>query len=168
MALEATFSLSPRTSYLHLADDKQARLSINGAYFSPKYGEGYRYSFDHQHGDDELYFGGFFAADPSLDYASWAYKRQVQYIWLKYDLSSFGANKELALVFGFDATSTSRVLIYTNSGLLEDVSLAVGDDQFLIQVESLDPLDLFFIPVQFDGSPYGGSWFFKGITGYVV
>jgi len=31
-----------------------------------------------------------------------------------------------------------------------------------------DPLSLYFIHSQRDGRNYGGNWFFKGITGYVV
>jgi hypothetical protein len=145
-----------------------ARLHVYGADLLYKYNDTYRYSFDHQHGNDELYFNANFASDATLDYSVWANRRLTRHLQLQYNLSSFGANKELALVFGFDAISESRLLIHTSAGLLEDVTLVPGDNQFLMEVESLDTLSLYFIHSRLDGSSYGGSWFFKGITGYVI
>jgi hypothetical protein len=47
-------------------------------------------------------------------------------------------------------------------GLLKDQELAYGDNQFLLEIESLDQsLDLYFIHA-------GGTWFFRGLSGYVV
>ena len=89
-------------------------------------------------------------------------------IELWYDLSGLGGNKELALVFRFEAVTDSRLLIYTGDGLLDEEILVAGDNQFLIEVETLDQLTLFFINANLEGSTSGGQWFFKGISGYVV
>jgi len=168
LPLEATFGLTPRESYFYVAEDQRAVLAIQGAYFSPKYYEGYRYSFDGQHAEDKLYFPRYNAADPGLDYTVWDNRRMVPYIRLDYNLSSLGTHKELALIFGFQAVSESRLLIFTDDGLLSDETLVPGDNQFLMEVETIDSLDLHFIHARRDGSIYGGDWFFKGITGYVV
>lgn len=54
------------------------------------------------------------------------------------------------------------VLVYSNAGLLKDQQLVYGDNQFLLEIESLDlPFFLFFIHA-------GGNWFFRGLSGYVV
>ena len=58
--------------------------------------------------------------------------------------------------------SPGRVLVYSDAGLLKDQTLIYGDNQFLLEVESLDqPFLLYFIHA-------GGSWFFRGLSGYVV
>lgn len=168
MPLEATFSLTPRESYYRVASDQRAHLNIQGARFYPKYHEGFQYSFDNQHAEDKLYFHGYNAADPRLDYTAWGNLRMAPHIRLDYNLSSLGTHKELALVFSFEAETESRLLIFTNDGLLSDETLVPGDNQFLMEVETLDYLNLYFIHTRLDGSGYGGSWFFKGITGYVV
>jgi hypothetical protein len=42
------------------------------------------------------------------------------------------------------------------------VIFVYGDNQFLLEIESLDlPLNLYFIHA-------GGYWFFRGLSGYVV
>ena len=79
-----------------------------------------------------------------------------------------GEQKELALVFKFEAISESRILIFTQAGLLGDVTLIPDDNQFLMEVESLDYLGLYFIHSCREGSSVGGNWYFKGINGYVV
>jgi hypothetical protein len=90
--------------------------------------------------------------------------------WPKSDCSLQGyaaANKQLALIFGFDVMFNNfppdtRVLVYTDNGLLKDQLLVYGDNQFLLEIESLDsPLQLYFIHA-------GGWWFFRGLSGYVV
>ena len=54
------------------------------------------------------------------------------------------------------------MLVYSDAGLLQDQKLVYGDNQFLLEIESLDlPLNLMFIRA-------GGYWFFRGISGYVV
>ncbi len=168
MPLDPTFSLTPRSSYMYVSSTRTAYLYAFGVDMYPQFNPSYRYSFDHQHANDELYFQSSFAADPAVDYSNFANRKITRYVQLFYALSGFGANKELALVFGFDAQSESRLLIYTNAGLLEDVTLVPGDNQFLMEVESLDALSLYFIHTRRDGSTSGGSWFFKGITGYVI
>ena len=170
MPLEATFSLTPRESRHYVSYGQKAYLNkIYGASFFPKYSEASRNSFDHQHSADELYFLMDVAADPSLDYSTWTNRRTAPRIELNYNLSDLGAAKELALVFGFEVVYGSpRLLIYTSAGLLSDETLAYGDNQFLLEVESLDNIFLYFIHARNDGSFYGGSWYFKGITGYVV
>jgi len=169
MPLESTFALTPRNSYVVSSDPYyNARLYIFGANFFPNYSENHRYSFEHQYGEDELYFNSNWATDPALDYSNFSNRKKAPYVQLTYDLSSLGANKELALVFGFDALSDSRLRIFSNAGLLDDETLTAGDNRFLVEIESLSSLSLYFIHSQRDGRNYGGNWYFKGITGYVV
>ena len=87
---------------------------------------------------------------------------------LYFNLTSFGTQKELALVFGFDADTESRLLIFSDAEQLGDETLAVGDNQFLLEIESLGSLYLYFIHAQRAGFLYGGRWFFRGVTGYVI
>ncbi len=168
MSLNPNFELTPRNSYFSASGSEWARLMIHGPVFWPRYYDAYRQSFDKQHENDELFFYTVDAADPAVDYSLWNNRRGESYINLQYDLSSFGANKELALVFGFDATQQSRVLVYSSAAQLDDVTLEVGDNQFLLEVETVDLLYLYFVHARHDGSNYGGSWFFRGITGYVI
>jgi len=57
---------------------------------------------------------------------------------------------------------SARVLVYTDAGLLQNLQLVYGDNQILLEVESLDqPVSLYFIHA-------GGGWFFRGLSGYVV
>ena len=55
-----------------------------------------------------------------------------------------------------------RVLVYSNAGLLQDQTLVYGDNQFLLEIESLD------LPFQLNFVHAGGDWFFRGLSGYVV
>ena len=87
--------------------------------------------------------------------------KKTRFIDLVYDLSSFGTSKELALVFGFAPQSDSRLLIFTNAGLLSDETLVMGDNQLLLEVEVLNYIEIFFVHA-------GGDWLFRGIDGYVV
>jgi hypothetical protein len=68
------------------------------------------------------------------------------------------------LIFGFDVWafwSTGRVLVYNDSIKLKDQQLVYGDNQFVLEIDSLDQaLYLYFIHA-------GGSWFFRGLSGYV-
>jgi len=92
-------------------------------------------------------------------------ENRSRFLDLSFSLQSFGAQKQLALVFGFDvlfAGSNGRVLVYSDAGLVSDQTLVQGDNQFLFEIDSLTlPLNLYFIHA-------GGFWFFKGITGYVI
>ncbi len=168
MPLEATFSLTPRESFYSVHTNQMAELTIQGADFYPKYNEFYPFSFDKLHADDRLYFSGLNTADPTLDYTVYDNRRMTPHIQLHYDLSLLGTHKELALVFSFEAQTESRLLIFTDDGLLSDETLVVGDNQFLVEVEALDALYLYFIPAHLASSNSGGSWIFKGVTGYVV
>jgi hypothetical protein len=141
-------------------------LCFGSAFFSSLYPT-YRYCFDQQHANDELCFSTTLAADPSIDYSNSSNVRRVPHIWLHSDLTDFGSNKEVALIFGFDADVDARILIYSFGGLLADVTLTAGDNQFLIEVEGLY-LSLFFLHSRHEGSSLGGQWFFKGITAYVI
>jgi len=169
MSLTPTFELTPRESYSWSASDQWAYCSVLGMTLLPRYNAAYRSSLDQQHANDEAFFYPYAAADPSLDYAVWNNRRLVPHVELRFNLSAFGTQKELALVFGFDALTESRVLIYSNAEQLGDETLAVGDNQFLMEVESLDTqLSLYFIHANRIGSSNGGWWFFQGITGYVI
>lgn len=168
MTLQPTFALTPRDSYYGPAPLTQAHLHIYGAYFGPKWYEGHPHCYDSLHEADEIFFSTRLGADPTINYSIWPHRKMVPHIQLYYDLRSLGANKELALVFGFRAASNSRLLVFSSAGKLEDVRLVPGDNQFLIEVESLNPLYLFFIHTWLEPHLRGGSWFFKGITGYVI
>ena len=55
-----------------------------------------------------------------------------------------------------------RLLVYSDAGLIQDQTLVYGDNQFMLEMESVDqPLFLYFIHAS-------GYWFFKGLSGYVV
>ena len=168
MTFTATFELTPRNSYYYVGSNNYAGLRIYGAYFHPHFGSGYPYSFESQYTADQLYFYPSFSADPALDYAIWDNLRIAPHIRLYHNLSALGERKELALVFGFQAVAESRLLIYSFAGLLGEEQLFPGDNQFLMEVETLDNIHLFFIHAHRDGSNNGGSWLFKGISGYVV
>lgn len=164
MALQEAFLLTPKKSYSVTGQGHSAFLNAYGITNKPYYRE----SFDYQHAADELYFWRYSAADAAADYRVWSERRRVPRVELHYDLSAFEPHKEVALTFRFDAMSESRVLVYTDAELLDEEILHVGDDQFLIEVESTSYLSLYFIHATLDGSPYGGYWFFRGIDGYIA
>ena len=164
MPLQETFSLTPQNMHNIISLDQQAYISAFGvSFFWP-----ITKNFNTQYSDDKLYYTHCNAVDPSVDYAMWTNRQTVPHIELFYNLSALGEHKELALVFSFEVIEESRLLIYTDDGLLDEETLIVGDNQFLIEVESLDPLHLYFIHTRLESSPSGGRWFFKGIAGYVV
>jgi len=168
MPLEDAFSLTPRESNLYSGSGHQAQYSVHGVSNFPMYSATYRWSFDHQHASDELCFHSYRAGDAVADYNDYQMRRHAPHVELYYNLSDFEPHKEVALTFRFDAVSESRVLIYTSAGLLDDEILHVGDNQFLIEVASTDSLYLYFMHVKNDGSSIGGSWFFRGIDGYIA
>jgi hypothetical protein len=114
---------------------------------------------------NRFFFDAAFAADPNLDYTLWTNRKVAPALWCFIDLRDYGAQKQLALIFGFDLLYSGidgRVLVYSDAGLLHDQTLVYGDNQFMLELESLDqPLNLYFIHA-------GGYWFFKGLSGYVV
>ena len=166
MALQQVFSLTPTEPYLVTGSGHWARMDVYGV--TNFYPPAARDSFDQQHASDELYFYQYTSGDAAANYAAWNERRRVPQVILSYDLSDFEPHKEVALTLRFDALSESRVLIYTNAGLLDDETLHVGDDQLLIEVESTDFLYLYFIHANRDGSAWGGTWFFSGIDGYIA
>ena len=160
--LEATFTLTPRSPFYFKSAHNQADLFCYGAdftYISPA-------NLSSLYASDRFFFDAAFAGDPNLDYAQWANRKKARFLMSYIDLRDFGAaQKQLALIFGFDVLYSSvdgRVLVYSDAGLLYDQKLVYGDNQFLLEIESLDlPLGLYFIHA-------GGYWFFRGISGYAV
>ena len=160
--LDATFTLTPRSPYYYNSAHNLAWLYCWGADFWPWSPA----DFSSLYASDRFFFDGAFAADPNLDYRQWANLKKARYLDVYINLQSYaGTKKELALIFGFDvlwSANPGRVLVYSNAGLLQDQQLVYGDNQFLLEIESLDlPLYLHFIHA-------GGSWFFRGLSGYVV
>ena len=159
--LDATFTLTPR-SPVYYESPNIASLYCHGADF-------WSYSpadFSSLYASDEFFFDSRYASDPNLDYTQWANRKKARLLRSLIDLGDYGAaHKQLALIFGFyvlDSSADGRVLVYSDAGLLQDQKLVYGDNQFLLEIESLDlPLALYFIHA-------GGSWFFRGISGYVV
>lgn len=159
--LDATFTLTPLSPYYYAGNDA-AFLYCYGAdfyYFGPT-------NLSSAYANNRFFFDPNFAAEPNLDYAQWANLRKTRYLDFYVNLMSYaGTQKQLALIFGFDvwvSNENARVLVYSNAGLLQDQTLVYGDNQFLLEIESLDqPLSLAFIHA-------GGWWFFTGLSGYVV
>jgi hypothetical protein len=159
--LNATFTLTPRSPLYSTLTD-YAALYCFGADFwvgSPA-------DFSSLYASDRFFFDGSFGGDPNLNYTQWANRSKARYLHVYINLQSYSAaNKQLALIFGFDVLYSSypgRVLVYSDAGLLKDQQLVYGDNQFLLEIESLDqPLWLYFIHA-------GGFWFFRGLSGYVV
>jgi hypothetical protein len=160
--LEATFTLTPRSPYYYSSPHDYAAI--------------YGYGVDVEaaapadcsslYVQNNFYFGSF-PSDPNLDYTQWANRKIARAIWFYTDLTDYaGAKKQLALIFGFDVRypppPDGRVLVYSDSGLLSDQTIVFGDNQFLLEIESLDlPVTLYFIHA-------GASWFFRGLSGYLV
>ena len=159
--LDATFTLTPRSPF-YSDQYNNAVLSCYGADFE----FGLPYDLSSLYASDRFYFNALFAADPNLDYAQWANLTKAPFLSCFIDLPAYAAaQKQLALIFGFDVLYSflpGNVLVYSNAGLLRNQQLVYGDNQFLLEIESLDlPLYLHFIHA-------GGSWFFRGLSGYVV
>jgi hypothetical protein len=160
--LDATFTLTPRMPFYWASVHNQAELFCYGAdfaYVSP-------IDLSSLYTSNRFFFDAAFASDPNLDYTQWANRKKTQAVWCSIDLRDYaGAQKQLALIFGFDvffSTVNGRVLVLSDAGLLSDQTLVYGDNQFLLELDSLDlPLTLYFIHA-------GGYWFFRGISGYVV
>jgi hypothetical protein len=161
--LDATFTLTPQSPvYSDSSLNNYAYLYCFGADFliySPL-------NLSSLYASNRFFFHRGFAADPNLDYAQWPNRQRAQWLQCYISLASYAAaNKQLALIFGFDVQISAwpgRVLVYTDAGLLQDQQLVYGDNQFLLEIDSLDlPLFLYFIHA-------GGQWFFTGLSGYVV
>ncbi len=159
--LEATFTLTPQ-SPVYYASPNYASLYCYGADFEPWGPE----DLSSLYASNRFYFNGSFACDPNLDYAQWANRKKARFLVSYISLLGYAAAyKQLALIFGFDVPFSSwpgRVLVYSNAGLIKDQELAYGDNQFLLEIESLDlGFNLYFLHA-------GGTWFFRGLSGYVV
>ena len=160
--LEATFTLTPLSPFHWASEREQANLFCYGAdfsYASPT-------NLESLHASNRFFFDAAFASDPKLDYAQGNNRSRARLLMAYLDLREYAsANKQLALIFGFDVLFSgidARVLIATNAGLLHDQTLVYGDNQFMLEVDALDlPLVLYFIHA-------GGYWFFRGLSGYVV
>lgn len=160
--LDATFTLTPRTPLYWNSLHKQAVLFCHGAdfaYIGPT-------DLSSLHTSNRFFFDGAFASDPNLDYTQWTNRKRARFLTCTFDLGDYaGTQKQLALIFGFDvhySAVSGRALVYSNAGLLSDQTLVYGDNQFLLELDSLDlPLTLYFIHA-------GGYWYFRGLSGYVV
>ena len=159
--LEATFTLTPRSPYYSDTLNNSAYLYCFGADFWYSSAA----NFSSLYASDRFFFDPGFASDPNLDYTQWANRKKARFLASYIYLQSYAAaNKQLALIFGFDLLVgiAGRVLVYSDAGLLKDQQLVYGDNQFLLEIESLDQsLGLYFIHA-------GGPWFFRGLSGYVV
>lgn len=158
--LDATFTLTPRSPVWQGNPPNESLLFCFGADFFP-------WSFDYStlYGADSLYFDSSTASDPNVDYRQWPNRRHTARLEAYVNLGGYGNMKQLALIFGFNiptAAGSGRVLVYTDSGPISDQTLASGDNQFLLEIQSLaNPFYLYFVHV-------GGSWIFNGLSGYVV
>jgi hypothetical protein len=158
--LDATFTLTPRSPYYSGTHNDYAFLMCFGADFWPSSPN----DLSSLYASNRFFFDPNFASDPNLDYTQWANLQKAQYLSCHIALQSYaGTPKQLALIFGFDVlTVDARVLVYSLGGLLQDLTLVAGDNQFLLEIESLDyDLFLYFIHA-------GAGWYFKGLSGYVV
>jgi hypothetical protein len=160
--LQPAFAVTPLSSSV----PNKADIHISGVHLGANW-PGSHNSFVAQHANDRVYFNHGSAGSASLNYSKWDNRRRAPHIELYYGVGPPASNKEMAVLFGFNAVDQSRVLIYSTFGKVGDITLAKGDDQFLIVVESL-AFSLFFIHVRLPNSDLGGAWFFRGITGYVV
>jgi hypothetical protein len=158
--LDATFTLTPQAPVYFQSSRNQAAVACWGSdilAYSPL-------DLTSLSASNRFYFDGASAADPTLNYSQWLTRHRSPYLEAFIDLRDIGgASKQLALIFGFELiTLTAQVQIYSDAGLLHDETLTYGDNQLLIEVESLEQyMNLYFIHV-------GGYWFFKGLSGYVV
>jgi hypothetical protein len=156
--LNATFTLTPKSPWYHpIFSSWQCSLVCYGAdflTFSP-------YDFSSLYSANCFYFDTTTAADPTIDYSQFANRMRVPFIELYAELW-WGTAKQLALIFGFQAATNGRVLVYTDAGLISNQTLAPTDNQFLLEIDSLaSPFHLYFIHA-------GGSWSFTGLSGYMV
>ncbi len=160
MSLNPTFALTPRNPFHYAASQDSASLFCHGADFLPLPVLDYPTLY----ANDEFLFQESFAVSPGQNYATWNNRRKSRFLDCAIDLRAYGPQKQLALVFGFKMqyTPDARVLVYSDAGFIANQQLLPGDTQFLIEIDSLmAPMDLYFIHA-------GGTWSFKGITGYVI
>ena len=156
--LEATFTLTPRSPYYNPGPRQQSWIWCFGSEFLPFA----PYDFSSLYAADNFFFEQFSAGDPATDYTPYPSRQKVPFLEAFVDMTAFATAKQLALIFGFATLAGGRVLVYTDAGKISDQTLAPTDNQFLLEIESLDSAFwLYFIHA-------GGDWFFKGLSGYVV
>jgi hypothetical protein len=99
--LDATFTLMPLSPF-YSAQSNFAYIYCFGAdfwAFSPE-------DFSSLYANNRFFFDANYAADPNLDYTQWANIRKARHLYSYIQLQSYAAaNKQLALIFGFDVLS---------------------------------------------------------------
>jgi hypothetical protein len=160
--LDATFTLTPR-SPLYLDPHNYNNYAYVFCY-GADFWAGSPNDLSSLYANNRFFFDPNFAGDPNLDYTKWDNLKKTPYLYSHIVLAGYaGTKKQLALIFGFDVlTVDGRVLVYSSAGLLQDQTLVYGDNQFLLEIESLDQeVYLYFVHA-------GAGWYFKGLSGYVV
>jgi hypothetical protein len=162
--LDATFTLTPL--YPAYADP----LNIQNFAFFECHGADFWANVDSNLSSDyasnRFFFDDSFASDTTLNYAQYTNLKKAKFLECGISLTGYrGDSKQLLLIFGFDVMYSwipGRVQVYSSAGLLKDQQLVYGDNQFALEIDSLDQeVILYFIHA-------GGYWFFKGLSGYVV
>src|SRR6266700_2053170 len=128
--LDATFTLTPQSPiYSDVSLHNYAYLWCYGADFwavSPS-------DLSSLYASNRFFFDHNFASDPNLNYSQYGNRLKARFLLSYINLVGYaGANKQLALIFGFDVWSSvfpGRVLVYTGAGLLKDQQLVYGDNQ---------------------------------------
>src|SRR5215510_414180 len=129
--LDATFTLTPRSPMYYAAWNQESAITCYGAAFyayNP-------YDFSSLYSANRFFFDTYTAADPNIDYTQWINRMRAPFIEHYVDLSGYGTAKQLALIFGFEAVSNGRVLVYNDAGLISDQTLATNDNQFLLEID---------------------------------
>ena len=99
--LEATFTLTPRSpSYSDVSLNNYAYLYCFGADFYPSSSP---QDLSSLYASDRFFFDHYFASDLNLDYRQWGNRLKARFLLSYISLYGYaGANKQLALIFGFD------------------------------------------------------------------
>src|SRR5215471_15458209 len=108
--LDATFTLTPRNPFYNAGPDNQGWLACYGVEFfsfSP-------YDYSTLYAADSLFYSYYAAADPTVNYSSWLNRVKAPRVELVAYLTQYGSGKSLALVFGFEASITGRVLVVSD------------------------------------------------------
>ena len=167
MSIPPLFALTPRLPQNVLSPEGTAILNVYGADFT----HGGQTCFEEQCNNDSLYFSGIHAADPNIDYSQFSNRRKARYIKLYYDYSYLGANRDMALFFGCNASplSITRWKIYSDAELLGDVNVEpYPTGGAIITVESLGPISLYFVNVHPQQPRPARGGFFFGIVGFIA
>lgn len=128
--LDATFTLTPRSPWSSGMVSNYAYLNCYGADFW----SGAPTDLSSLYASNPFFFDGDSASDPNLDYTQWANRKKARYLYFYINLSAYGAaNKQLALIFGFDVWSSfypGRVLVYSDAVRLKDQQFAYATISF--------------------------------------